>query len=65
MDRIELEQVSHTKFLGIIMNEYLDSTGNIKCCDKKVSTALFALRSARPYLNFKIAVLHSSLLPPK
>ncbi len=51
MDRIELEKVSHTKVLGIIIDEHLDWTEHLKCCKRQVSSVLFGQGSARPYLG--------------
>ena len=65
MDRVELEQVSHTKFLGIVIDEQLDWTQHIKCCNKKVSSTLFALRSARPCLSEQTSkLLYYTLVYP-
>ncbi len=35
MNRIDLEQVIDTKFLGIIIDEHLDWTEHTQCCNKK------------------------------
>ncbi len=44
MVRIKLEQVSHTKSLGIVIDEQLDRTEHIKCCNKNLSSyALYSI----------------------
>ncbi len=61
----EIERKWYTKFLGIIVDETLQWDEHTKNVKAKIVSALFALRSARRYLNSDIMrTLYYSLVYP-
>ena len=61
----QLERVSHTKFLGLYIDEYLQWNHHISHCAKKISSGLYAINSAKHTLsNENLKILYYSLIHP-
>ena len=51
IDSQTINQVTHTKFLGVYIDEYLTWESHIDSISSKVARGIGILRKARPYLN--------------
>ena len=51
IDDENLDQVTHTKFLGLLLDQHLCWDQHIQYCAKKISSGLYALNSAKNILN--------------
>jgi len=61
----EIHRVSHTKFLGIIIDENLDWNNHIELCRNKIASGNYAINSLKHTLPTKqlITVYHSLIHP--
>ena len=65
VDLSQLERVSHTKFLGLYIDEYLQWNHHISHCANKISSGLYAINSAKHTLsNENLKILYYSLIHP-
>ena len=61
----KVEQISHTQFVGIFIDEYLNWEENIKHISAKVSKSIGVLWKLKPFLTCKLLLqVYNSLILP-
>ena len=65
IDDENLDQVTHTKFLGLLLDQHLCWDQHIQYCAKKISSGLYALNSAKHILNScHLRMLYHTMVNP-
>ena len=65
INNVPVKQVSHTKFLGIHIDENLSWNVHVEKLSKKVASGIGALKRIRPYVPFPIMqLIYNCLVQP-
>ena len=65
LDNVELSFATQTKFLGLIIDEYLEWDDHIKLCRNKISSGIYAVNSLKHILSIGLlkTVYYSMIYP--